>query len=302
MAVCITKGNVTLHGEPPVNQLYVPIISTFCNGIQGAEGLGLVGTKVAVFENISKLQSVIANYNDANSIISVLHFVELPADGLEKNTIGAFVSFPPSWPGGKRLVPCAVDALWAPPTIQGHRSAIKVVTGSPGGWEDLGTCHLPNTKPITVSAEWANYLNPYIVDYNRTVFQDIIEHIPKSQNPRWHDTVTFVNPVIELILSIMITNGLASTASSVIPQGTLKGCTDTACTEMCYDGNGEWCKEIMPKHEFRDGGNIYNLPEDSDTTEMARFRVKIDINVYAYNSRGTAIRLSCAVLIVYCVG
>ena len=55
-----------------------------------------------------------------------LQFVELPLGSFGNNTIGAPITFPPSWLGGSNLVTCAVNARGVPVTFKGTR---KVVSG-----------------------------------------------------------------------------------------------------------------------------------------------------------------------------
>ena len=99
----------------------VPVVSTFCPH----------STPIGhSFKNISQVSAVIENYNSTNSSSPVLQFADLPTSDFGENSIGAFISFPPSWPGGQALVTCAVDARWEPAVVKGSRTKIKLVTGS----------------------------------------------------------------------------------------------------------------------------------------------------------------------------
>lgn len=173
------------------------------------------------------------------------------------------------------------------------------MSGAPEGWETLGTCGLPGPRNITVSSQWANYLNPLRVESNLTAFHTILKAVPSSYATQWTEDDTFVSPLMESIISILVTNGLARTAVSAIPQGILKGCTSTECQEICDDGDSAWCREILPKGRFGAGGEDYNLPLGADTSKMAEFEAEIFIEGWAYNFQGKAAKLSCMILAAY---
>lgn len=298
MTLCSSYGNETFP-----NGIFVPKVETNCQSNDNP-------FETVPFTDLSELDAVVTNYNNPASTSPALQFVDLPAADFGRNSIGAFISFPSSWPGGKRLLACAVDARWVPSTIQGQGNPIRRTTGQPQAlWDWLGLCLLPNTRRVTVSPEWANALNPTVRDSNRTVIQQILRDIPETQSSRWENNPTgqngdlFVVPFIESVLSILVTNGLSRTASSAVPQGILKGCSETFCAENCGDGDGAWCNAIMPNGEFgyRDGQSIYSLPANADLSKMTPFNVRIDMTGYAYSSQGTTARLSCAVLLVYCL-
>ncbi|ORY16563.1 hypothetical protein BCR34DRAFT_476003, partial [Clohesyomyces aquaticus] len=299
MTVCSSYGNETF-----ANGIFVPKVETNC----GSDGNSLVTESVS-FTQLSQLDSVMTNYNNPASTSPALQFVELPTAAFGRNSIGAFISFPSSWPGGKRLLACGVDARWVPSVIQGQRSAVKRISGQPyGPFDLLGTCNLPKTRRVIISPEWANSLNPTIHDSNRTVIQEIMQDVPETQGSRWKNISTgqngdkFVVPFIEMVLSMLVTNGLSRTAASAVPQGILKGCSAGSCASLCSDGDGAWCTAIMPDGEFgyRDNQSIFTLPANADLSKMTPFNVRIDITGYAYSIRGTTARLSCAVLLLYC--
>jgi hypothetical protein len=173
---------------------------------------------------------------------------------------------------------------------------MKIVSGQPLDWPGRGTC-IPSQPSINVTSEWAQYLNPYIQGTNQSVFHTLVEAVG-TQSSQWEDDSGFVQGVIETILTTMVTNGLARTASSATIQGQLKYCPNDDCDQSC----GLWCLDMMPKpdQEFGYGGDIYNLSEIPDFSKMSKFTVEVDVNGYAYNIRGATMVLSCAVLLCYC--
>ncbi len=173
---------------------------------------------------------------------------------------------------------------------------MKVVSGKLANWPDSGAC-INSAPQITTTSEWAQYLNPYLYDSNKTLFHTVVENLG-LHTFQWKDSST-IQAVTESILTTMITNGLSRTASSATMQGQLKGCPDNNCDESC----GSWCLDMMPKpnQEFGYGGDIYNLSGISDPSKLAKFTVQVEVNEYAYSSRGATMILSCLVLLSYCV-
>ncbi|KAF2118218.1 hypothetical protein BDV96DRAFT_597083 [Lophiotrema nucula] len=151
---------------------------------------------------------------------------------------------------------------------------------------------------IVLPDSWSGGKN-IIAESGLTVFQTLLDTIPGLYAERWEDDKEFVTPIMESIISILLTNGLARTGASAMLQGTLRGCSSTGCTETSEDGQGAWCEEILPKGQFGYGGNIYDLPAGTDTSKMTQFTTKINIEGYAYNFKGTSILLSSIVLAVY---
>jgi hypothetical protein len=292
MVTCLTHWNITV-ADIREKKLFVPNIGSSCNASTPAPAPS--------FDDIDALKPALSNYNSSTSNAPLLQFIDLPINDFGSNSIGVFVTFPDSWPGGKGIVGCAIDARWAPTKIKSRRSRVKFITGSMGGWVERGTCFSSNTKRITLDESWANFLNPIIQDYNRTVFHEILRSIPPLQDEHGVDDKFLVSPLVESIISVMVTTSLANTEASAIQQGILKGCTGTNCSERCGEWGGSWCKAIMPRNEFGNGKSIYNLPPNFDKSKAAHFTLHATINGYAYNSSGRATILSCVVLICYCV-
>lgn len=267
--------------------LVIPQMESQCKG----DNLVMIRSNNAIW------QSQFSAY--INVTTPTLLFIDLPKATFGENTIGALISLPETWPGGKNVIGCGVDARWFPTHIESTRNQIKVVSGAPDRWETLGTCGLSDPRYITVSSQWANFLNPRLVGSNLTAFHTLLKTVPLSYAKQWTKDDTFVSPLMESIVSILVTNGLARTAVSAVPQGILKGCTSTECSETCSDGDGAWCREILPKKRFGLGGDVYNLPPGTDTSKMAEFTAEIFIEGWAYNLQGKATKLSCIILAAY---
>jgi hypothetical protein len=52
---------------------------------------------------------------------------------------------------------------------------------------------------ITVSSQWANNLNPYLVESRTTAFHTLLKKIPTSYAKQWTKDGTFVTPLMESI-------------------------------------------------------------------------------------------------------
>ena len=239
---------------------------------------------------------MITGFVDDSTISPELQFVELPLETMGNNTIGAFITFPSSWPGGEIFITCAVDARWVLATLQSTRNVVKVVSGQPASWPDSGAC-IPSAPSINVTSKWAQYLSPYLQGTNKTLFHTVVEKIG-LQTSKWEDYDT-VQALMESILTTMITSGLSRTSSSATIQGQFKGCPGNDCDESC----GLWRLDMMPKprDEFGSGGDIFNLSGISDTSKLAKFTVHVEVNGYAYSSQSPTMILLCIVLLAYCV-
>jgi len=266
------------------NTVNVPIVSTLCDEIREM-------TKYVIPPEYS---GMVTAFLDNSNTAPALQFVDLPIDDFGNNTVGALITFPPSWPGGSNFLTCAVDARWTKATIKSTRDVIKVVTGAPDSWLG-GMCY--DSPSITARSTWAQYLNPYIIDTNQTVFYSLVQSLGSLTEERSDDN-GLVQSVMESILTMLITNGLSRTAADATVQGELNDCPENSCNQVC----GKWCLDIMPEQgqEFGYGANIYNISGVPDVSKLSKFTVQVDVNGYAYNIRGSTMILSIIVLCCYC--
>lgn len=281
------RNNAQLQAMLSTNTIEFPIAASLCNET----------TSRAPYSIQSEQSAMIAGFLDESATSPDLQFVELPLESFGNNTIGALITLPPSWPGGSNLLTCAVDARWTNVTLSSTRNVMKVVTGQPLDWPGHGLCN-SFLSSINITSEWAQYLNPYIQDSNKTVFHTLVENVI-VQASKWKNDNSFFQNLTESILTIMITNGLSRIASSATMQGQLNDCPHNDCNEIC----GRWCLDMMPKPDqvFGHGGNIYNLSGIPDLSKLSKFTVHVDVNGYAYSMRGATVYLSCVVLISYCL-
>lgn len=286
-AFCRSQRNThQLHENLSKNKVQVPIPASLCNQTY-LESTYLIPPETS---------EMVAEFLDGSATSPKMKFIDLPTETFGNSTVGALITFPPSWPGGANILTCGVDARWVNVTVQSTRNLMKIVSGQPLDWPGNGAC-ISSQPPIKVTSDWAQYLNPYNQDTNQSVFHALVESVelPTSQ---WRDDSGFVQGVMETILTTMVMNGLSRTASSATIQGQLKYCPEDSCNEIC----GRWCLDMMPKNyqEFGYGGNIYNTSDIPDLSKMSKFTVQVDVNGYAYNIKGATVVLSCVVLLCYC--
>ena len=136
-------------------------------------------------------------------------------------------------------------------------------------------------KPIQIDTAWAEYLNPTVDADNGTVFQELV------YGSRASGTIDD-GPLIERLLSAMITNGLARIGYSAFAQGTLPD-LDLP----------NWSGEIFPKGTFGTGGEIWDT-SDIDTSNMLKAEVKVTVNGYGLWIESKTVLSAAILLLIYC--
>ena len=137
-------------------------------------------------------------------------------------------------------------------------------------------------RSVTVTKDWANFLNPSIDYLNTTVFNNLIRI----------DTGLDLDNQAEFILAQMMANGLARIGSTSQLQGTVKQVTESD-QSIGLDGNYWFAGK---------GNNVFQVdPGESATKDWIKFRVSTTVNGYAYNTHGTITRLAISLLLIYCL-
>jgi hypothetical protein len=156
-----------------------------------------------------------------------LSWLQAPEGTLGEPSIAAFVTIPrynetynPSLYNGPLHFACAVDARWAPVSLQGLGN---VVLGNPqysltppsqttGGLEstEIWPSQDPSWKRITIGLDWANSLNQPLSDQlnNPTIFQNLVESLGLG----------FIQcESVETILASIVALGLSDHQPSMTP-------------------------------------------------------------------------------------
>ena len=137
-------------------------------------------------------------------------------------------------------------------------------------------------RSVTVTKDWADFLNPSIDHLNTTIFNSLMG-IDTGMRP---------NHQAELILAEMMANGLARIGSTSQLQGTVKQVAEPD-QSIGLDGNYWFAGK---------GNNVFQVdPGESATKDWIKFRVSTTVNGYAYNTHGTITRLAISLLLIYCL-
>ena len=240
-----------------------------------------------------------------------LRWVELPQDGFNGSTIGAVVllsRFPDEI--SQELVMCTVSAGWgtsglnvstrlgvpntvlSEPTLKDDNSYSSPVPEDPerkaaffqglqaaDSYGFYGYPFFPQRK-VTVSEEWAEYLNPSIIGLNTTVFNHLMT---------LGSTVLNDAQIASIILTSLLANGLSNIGSDSHLQGDLKGIV-----------NADGSIGIDGAYWFSGKGNVMTV-DPVESKDWVKFHVDSTIEGYAYNIRGASPKVAICFLLLYCV-
>ena len=234
-----------------------------------------------------------------------LRWVELPKDPFNGTAIGAIIVLPTTEDDTiQQIFVCNLAAGWgtsmlnvstfgASPQIVSSEGEFKVPVVSD---DALAAGHLPNAesqalmaggyfilptfpqRTVTVTEEWAAYLNPSLPSMNTTLFHYLmiskITAIPISS--------------VEMILSGLLANGLSGIGSTSKLQGTIKTVTGPNGTSW-MDGN----------YWFSGKGNVFEVDADK-SKDWVKLRVSSVFQGYAYTIRGVIPKFAICILLLYC--
>ena len=235
-----------------------------------------------------------------------LRWVELPNNPFNGTAIGAIILLPKAQEDtAQQLMVCNLGAGWgasslntstfagSPQIIQSEVSLKAEYfsdtdtsqTGTPPA-ESLalgsdGYFLLPifPQYTMTVTEEWATYLNPSIPLMNTTLFH----HLMASNITSIHLATN-----VRMILACLLANGLSNVGSAAKLQGTLKKKTGPDGLSS-IDGN----------YWFSGKGNIYEV-DSNESKDWVKFRVSSVFQGYAYNTRGVIPKFAICILLLYC--
>ena len=247
---------------------------------------------------------------------SRLKWVELPQHPFNGSAIGAVILLPRSVSNfTQELIVCNLGAGWGSSFIntstQASGTTFTTSVVSPSAFdhssrpdedpifrglesqaESIATgksiyYYLPffPEKPVIVTEDWANYLNPFVPALNTTVIDTLMSTFqPAAEMSSLHQVAT-----AEWILAGLLANGLASIGAAAKLQGDIK-------TIVKPDGSSEWDGDYW----FAGKGDVFNVdPEESK--DWVKFRVDSTVDGYAYNVRGTPPKVAIAFLLAYCL-
>ena len=134
-------------------------------------------------------------------------------------------------------------------------------------------------RTVTVTEEWAAYLNPSIPSLNTTLFHHLM-----ASNSTSIRTETTVKDILASLLAI----GLSSLGSTSTVQGKIKQFKQPD-GYFSIDGN----------YWFSGKGNMVEV-DASDSRTWVRFRVSSVFQGYAYSTHGAIPNLAICLLSIYC--
>ena len=243
---------------------------------------------------------LVQRFMEKSSTRPELQFVSLPNSTFGQVSIGALASIPPGWQGDdKRLYSCAIRSRWLDVDIQGTRNNLKLVRGDVDDWPwaEQKMCG-KNIPVIKIDPKWAHFVNPTVRSTNKSVYHSLVEAAgkPSKNLTSWSRGPLYLGSVTESILSSIVTAGLSLTEANAQVQGEPK-----IEEGVCANNRDSWYLDMLPndKKEFGYGGNIYDL-SSIDVSLTSKFTMQVDVEGYAYSSRGPSMILSCMVLLTYC--
>lgn len=231
-----------------------------------------------------------------------LRWVELSSDPFNGTAIGAIVLLPSKEEDStQQIVVCNLGAGWGTsklntstfggvPQIVSSETRVKPPKdngddGTPTAEDDAfaarGFFILPTfpQRTLTVTEEWASYLNPSIPSINTTLFH----HLMAS-----NITSIRVTTNVKIILAGLLANGLSGIGSASKIQGTIKK-VERPDGSLSVDGN-YW---LFGK------GDMFEVDE-KDSRDWVKLHVSSVFQGYAYNTRGVIPKFAICLLLLYC--
>lgn len=240
-----------------------------------------------------------------------LRWIELPKDPFYGTAIGAVVLLPRFGKNTtQKVLMCTLGAGWGTSRLNtstqggGAQPVLsqvgpKFYDKDPRGFDgNESTWHSPITEEtavdnlvaflpplfpknlITVTEDWAQYLNPTVSDSNTTVFHRLM-------------TSHLLRPDIaisaRIILASLLANGLARTSPTSQLQGTLK-------TAVQPDGS----KGLDGNNWFSGKGDAF-VVDPVQSKNWVKLRVFSSFEGFAYNMRGATPKVAICFLLTYCI-
>ena len=244
-----------------------------------------------------------------------LRWVELPQFPFNGSAIGAIILLPlqdpqPSKSQDQEILLCVLGAGWGPSTLNmstqdsGSSNVRSGITDAKSVTEEVISakdttptqqlaqaakeagiaelCFLLPIYPkrqINITLGWSSYLNPLVTDLNTTVFHRLMQ-----------SNFTDRQPAISagIILSSLLTNGLARIGIESSVQGDLKTATNSH-GESEPDGNS-W---------FQGRGNAF-VTDPEPSADWVKLKVYSTLLGYAYNTSGAGPKVAIMFLLAYC--
>lgn len=235
-----------------------------------------------------------------------LRWIELPEDPFNGTAIGAVVLLPrASENTTQEVLMCTLGAGWGTTKLNmstfgggsqtvlsevGRKSGNLNANGTAPGLPAIGDNGVNNLmyfylpvfpqNLVTVTEDWAQYLNPSVSDSNTTVFHRLMAS---------HLLIPDISISARIVLTGLLANGLARIGSTSLLQGTLK-------TAVQSDGS----EGLDGDYWFSGKGNVF-IVDPVESKNWVTFRVHSTFEGFAYNTTGTTPKVAICFLLAYCV-
>lgn len=235
-----------------------------------------------------------------------LRWIELPQDPFNGTSIGAIALLPRAEEDlAQQMIVCNLGAGWG-------GSSLNMSTSSGASQQVLSHINLnfpqasneqadeigepvaeaatrnenlffsPPVFPqrmVTVTEEWAVYLNPSIPSLNTTLFH----HLMTS-----NVTSMLITTNVKTILAGLLANGLSGIGSTSKLQGTIR-------TVMGPDGSSS----LDGNYWFSGKGHMFEV-NSNDRNNWVKLHVSSAFQGFAYNTHGAFPKLAICILLLYC--
>lgn len=248
-----------------------------------------------------------------------LRWVQLPQESFNGSSIGAIILLPQSSSNSSSstrltqdILLCNIAAGWGTTTLQMHTSGgstssitSKITSNEsiPGvtnpkniflntdftedtNWEL--SWHYPEypQRPINVTRDWAQYLNPTVKSLNTSVFDLMMQRCLVMQGP---ELLPFIAAQIGSTLAAMMANGLARISFESTLQGSPRSIVSRDNTSW-IDGN----------YWLSGKGNVFKVDLD-ESKDWVKLHVNSTVQGYGYGTENTSSRVAIAILTTYCI-
>lgn len=238
-----------------------------------------------------------------------LRWVQFPKDLFNSSTLGAIVLLPRETEDSSQLIhTCIISAGWGTSSLststgpwvepvlsqaytpaivqqhhnfedfsQNHQSFFQQTEGQAGFFAEP---YYPE-RPIDITSDWADYLDPFISSINTTAFNALmslhgLEILPHNMRASY-------------MLVGLMTNGLARVGFKNRLQGSLKTFTNPMSNDTELDG----------KFWLSGKGDVFSV-EPVESKDWVKFFVESSIQGYTYNTSGAAPKVAITFLLAYC--
>ncbi|KAL1847582.1 hypothetical protein Plec18167_009451 [Paecilomyces lecythidis] len=229
-----------------------------------------------------------------NSTQMQLRWVDIPESAFANASIGAVGVFPATSPGSSvHMVSCLIEAKWVPSilntTTDLNSAGLVTSTTDVSPLTTTYEVQFPVFKAIHFTTAWAKLLNPVISDSprNHTVIGELLTRGNVTANST---TGSMINGglVMQTLLASLTTNALSRSAFYASPQGQLK---------ISYNDSSD----PVPKYWLDSNYHDAFIIDPSLQTSYTPLQVTSTLLALGYNHETVSVKLSIAVLLVYCI-